>query len=188
MTGAELVAAPWSRRDAAATSKTIGGGVMYRVARWSILAALCVFGSQPAHAQDAASKPKIVPPGEAAGAIGRDDDWTKWIELPEVAPYFDLRVRPLDADSGKHVGGDAPRNPRAASPTGEAIGPTDRFSLGIQTQKNLQNPFRQRSDCTNDDECAEYSGFAPKGEAPAKKSLKSFIKPYLGLSVTKPIE
>ena len=135
MTGAELVAAPWSRRDAAATSKTIGGGAMYRVARWSILAALCVFGSQPAHAQDAASKPKIVPPGEAAGAIGRDDDWTKWIELPEVAPYFDLRVRPLDADSGKHVGGDAPRNPRAGSPTGEAISRPTAFRSASKPRK-----------------------------------------------------
>jgi len=167
---------------------------MTRVAQWTVLAAVWVLGCQPAPApaQDAGGEHKVAVPAEAASPIGRGDNWTKWIELPEVAPYFDLQRRPLDTDFSKNVGGDGLRNPRDAAPTSGSTNPIERFSLGnnylgIQTQKGLQDPFRQRTDCATDDECAEYSGVL-KPESPAKKSLKNFRKLFIGLSVTRPIQ
>jgi hypothetical protein len=166
---------------------------MTRIARWAILAAVWALGSQPAPALDAASEPKTVAPADSSSPIGRDDNWTKWIALPEIAPYFDLHWRPFNTDPRKNAGGDGLRSPRDASPTGASTNPIERFSLGnsyleIQTQKGLQDPFRQRTDCATDDECAEHSG-VPKPQTPAnKKSLKNLQRPFIGLSVTTPIE
>jgi hypothetical protein len=163
---------------------------MSRIAQWLMLAAVCIVGSQPAPAQDAARDPKLVAPAQSSGPIGRDDNWTKWLGLPEVAPQFDLHWRPFDADFSKTVG-DGLRTPRDAPSIG-STNPSERFSVGnsyfgIETQKGLQNPFR-RTDCANDDECADYSGL-PKSEPPSnKKNLKNLKKPYIGLSVTKPIQ
>ncbi len=59
--------------------------------------------------------------------------------------------------------------------------------IGIQTNKNLQviDPLK-RSDCSNDDECADYSGL-PKSE-PARRNLKSLRKPFIGLSISTPLQ
>jgi hypothetical protein len=165
---------------------------MSRIVQWSILAAVCIFGCQPTLAQDAGTKPNTVVPAQSSNPTGRDEDWTKWIGSPEFAPYFDLQWRPLDTDFSKSVGGGGVRDPRDAAPMSGLTNPGERFSLGnnylgIQTQKALQNPFRQRTDCANDDECAEYSG-VPNPAAPAKKSLKTFKTPFMGLSVTRPIQ
>src|SRR5262245_62928627 len=165
---------------------------MSRIAQWLMLAAVCIAGSQPAPAQDAARDPKLVSPAQSSSPIGRDDNWTKWLALPEIAPQFDFSWCPFDADFSKTVGGGL-RAPRDA-PWSGSTNPAERFSvgnsyLGIQTQKGLQDPFRQRSDCVTDEECAEYSGGAPKPEAQGnKKSFKNLKKPFIGLSVTRPIQ
>lgn len=70
--------------------------------------------------------------------------------------------------------------------------PTDEFRLGIsyiriQTQKIFQRPERSNpSDCTTDDECADYSGL-PKSKQ-LKTSKKNFRKPFIGLSITTPLK
>jgi hypothetical protein len=165
---------------------------MSRIVQWSILAAVCILGCPPAPAQDAGTKPNTAAPAQSASPTARDDDWTKWIGRPDIAPYFDLQWRPLDMDFNKSIGGGGLRDARDAAPMSGATNPSERFSLGnnylgIQTQKALQDPFRQRTDCATDDECAEYSG-VPKPAAPAKKSLKTFKTPFMGLSVTRPIQ
>jgi len=165
---------------------------MSRIAQWLMLAAVCIVGSQPAPAQDAARDSKLVAPAQSSGPIGRDDNWTKWLAPPEVAPQFDLHWRPFDAEFSKNPAGGGLRNPTNPSPMSGSTNPGERFSLGnsylgIETQKGLQNPFR-RTDCANDDECADYSGL-PKSEPPSnKKNLKNLKKPFIGLSVTKPIQ
>jgi hypothetical protein len=164
---------------------------MSRVAQWIMLAVVCLLGCQPAHAQNARNVPTITVPTESSSVIGRDDNWTKWIELPEVAPYFDLYWRPIDTDFTKNFEGGL-RAPRGSSSASGLDNPIEPFSignsyLGIQTQKALQDPFRQRADCVTDDECAESLGM-PKREAPAKKAIKNFKQPYIGLSVTRPIQ
>jgi hypothetical protein len=59
--------------------------------------------------------------------------------------------------------------------------------LGIQTEKGIPviESFK-RGDCTTDDECADYSGL-PKSQ-PATRSLKNLRKPFLGLSITRPLQ
>jgi hypothetical protein len=163
---------------------------MTRVAQWGVLSVVCLLGCQSAHAQDARSIPTITVPTESSSPIGRDDNWTKWIELPEVAPYFDLYWRPLDTDFTKNFEGGL-RTPRDSLSASGSDNPSERSSignrLGIQTQKALQDPFRQRSDCVTDEECADSLGM-PKREAPSKNAIKNFKQPYIGLSVTRPIQ
>lgn len=66
-------------------------------------------------------------------------------------------------------------------------GPFGRSSLQFRTEKNFQTPepFR-RTDCYNEDECADYSPF-PKSR-PSKTTAKNVRKPFLGLSITTPIQ
>src|SRR5262245_60172443 len=97
---------------------------MSRIVQWSILAAVWLLGPHLAAAQDAGSQPKIDVPAQSASPT-RDDDWTKWIGPPEIAPYFDLQWRLLDADFGKSLG-----SPRDASPMSGSTNPVERFSLG----------------------------------------------------------
>ena len=65
--------------------------------------------------------------------------------------------------------------------------PNGQFQIGIQTQKNVQTPepFR-RSDCEINDECDEYSGL-PQSRS-RKITTKNIRKPFLGLSVTTPLQ
>lgn len=66
-------------------------------------------------------------------------------------------------------------------------GPFGRSSLQFRTEKNFQTPepFR-RTDCYNEDECADYSPF-PRSRPP-KTTAKNVRKPFLGLSITTPIQ
>jgi len=60
--------------------------------------------------------------------------------------------------------------------------------LGIKTEKTLRasDPIR-RSECpTDDDDCADNSGL-PKSE-PGKRSLKTLRRPFIGLSITRPLQ
>ena len=59
--------------------------------------------------------------------------------------------------------------------------------IGIQTEKEVGvfEPLR-RSDCSNDDECPDYAGL-PRSE-PAKRTMKNLRKPFIGLSISKPLQ
>lgn len=99
------------------------------------------------------------------------DRWSLAIEPGQVDVEVALRV------SDEHVlrGADV-----------QAIERDDSY-LRIQTQKTLQTPppFR-RSDCSTDDECADYSGL-PKSKSP-KSALNNLKNPFIGFSVTTPLQ
>jgi hypothetical protein len=64
--------------------------------------------------------------------------------------------------------------------------------LGFETQRRLQTPMPlRRSDCTTDEECSDYSGLSrSKMHDPAggHSPIGNLKKPFIGLSVTTPIE
>jgi hypothetical protein len=114
------------------------------------------------------------------------DEWTKWMRLPQ-APYAHSYWDSFDADFTRGENGF--KDSRDPASTSKPANSNDTFSfsksyLGIETQKNLQSPWR--TGCTSDEECADYSGL-PKSE-PSRRTLKSLRKPYFGLSVTTPIQ
>jgi hypothetical protein len=130
---------------------------------------------------------------KSSGAIKQDNNSTKRRRLPQASPPTDLHWRSFDTDFGKNTGGgNGFKNSRDASSTSGSTNPNDKFRLGngylgIQTQKSLQTPepFR-RSGCATDDECADYSGL-PKSEPP-KSTVKNLRKPFIGLSITAPLQ
>ncbi len=65
--------------------------------------------------------------------------------------------------------------------------PTGQFRLGIQTQRNVPTPEPlRRSDCEINDECDDYSGL-PKSQ-PRKITTKNLKTPFIGLSITTPLQ
>jgi hypothetical protein len=127
-------------------------------------------------------------PEKSGSAIKQDDDSTKWTRFPQV-PFTDFDWASFDRDFRKASGGDGLKNSKGPLSTSESANSNGKFSFGdtylrIQTQKNLQSPWR--TDCASDDECADYSGL-PKSE-PSKRTLKNLRKPFIGLSVTRPLQ
>ncbi len=128
-------------------------------------------------------------PEKSASTIKQDNDSTKSTKLPQI-PFIDFYRDSFGTDFSKTIGGNGFKNPRDVPSTSGSANSNDKFSLGnsylgIQTQKNLQTPFRQ-TDCASDDECADYSGL-PKSE-PSKRTIKNFRKPFIGLSITTPLQ
>ena len=65
--------------------------------------------------------------------------------------------------------------------------PSGQFRVGIQTQKNVETPGPlRRSDCEINDECDEYSGL-PQSQ-PRNITTKNFRTPFVGLSITAPLQ
>ena len=128
-------------------------------------------------------------PEKSASTIKQDDDSAKWTGLPQIpfaGPYRDS----FGMDFSKTMGGNGFKNHWDLPSTSGSENSNDKFLfgnsyLGIQTQKSFQTPFR-RTDCASDDECADYSGL-PKSE-PSKRTLKNLKKPFIGLSITRPLQ
>jgi hypothetical protein len=125
---------------------------------------------------------------KSASTIKQDDEWTKWMKLPQV-PHVGSYWDSFDADFTRNIGGDGFKESRDPASTSKPANSNDTFSfgkshLGIQTEKDLKSPWR--TDCASDDECADYSGL-PKSE-PSKRTLKNLRKPFFGLSVTTPLQ
>ena len=66
----------------------------------------------------------------------------------------------------------------------------------IQTQKNVQPPEAlRRSDCIPGEECEDYSGLptfdsgkSTIKNSPGKDTVKNLKKPFIGFSITRPIQ
>lgn len=59
--------------------------------------------------------------------------------------------------------------------------------LGIETEKNVRSDPLRRNECTMDeDDCMDNSGLPKTG--PGKRNLKTLRKPYIGLSITRPLQ
>jgi len=77
---------------------------------------------------------------------------------------------------------------RDASAISGSANPNDRLRLGIETEKSVQTPksLRRVNDCADDDECDDYTGL-PRSH-PAHSTLKNLRTPFIGLSVTSPLQ
>jgi hypothetical protein len=136
-----------------------------------LVAALAVTGGlSRAHAQE---QPAPLQSSSAAAA------------LPDAA---DKSGSPIEA-LGESPAAD--NKVRTAAPAKNSTRQTDKVHLGgsyigVQTEKTVRviDPSKP-TDCTNDEDCMDYSGL-PKS-APARHGLKSFRKPFLGLSITTPL-
>jgi hypothetical protein len=130
---------------------------------------------------------------KSSSAIRQDNNSTKWMGVPQAPPFTDLHRRSFGTDFSKNIGaGNSFKNSRDVSPMSGSTNLSDQFRLGnsylgIQAQKSLQAPESLRpSDCPRDEECADYSGL-PKAE-PRKTTVKSLRKPFIGLSITAPLQ
>jgi len=130
------------------------------------------------------TEPREKPSGAAK------QDATQWMRLPQAVPFIDSPWRSFGRDFGGNIGArDNFRNFGDVSTSGST---NDRLwlgnsYLGIQTQKTLQGLDRfWRTDCATDEDCADYSGL-PRSEAP-KKGMKNLRKPFIGLSITTPLQ
>jgi hypothetical protein len=121
-----------------------------------------------------------------------------WVNLPQLAPhpssYWNAFGTVLSTDVWSGNQSKLRFEPR---PSGSANA-FDQFKLGdsylgVETKRRLQPlvPF-QRSGCTTDEECEDYSGL-PKSKTRGSAGSQSLTgrhlrKPFLGLSVTTPIQ
>jgi hypothetical protein len=120
----------------------------------------------------------------------QDPSLSGWMTLPEVSDpaYWSA----FDSSIGGNVRAGTTFDRNDAPSPSAATAPSDQLKvgrsfLGIQTQKNVQVlESVRRNDCPTDDECAEYSGL-PKSEQP-KASVRNFKRPFIGLSITRPLE
>jgi hypothetical protein len=142
-----------------------------RLAKISILVAALAGagGPSPAHAQGEPLSHRSS--GAVAAPLGAAEESGSTIEGLGETPAADKTAR--DAPS---MSDSKDRN--------------DKFQLGgsyigVQTEKTVRviDPTKS-TDCANDDDCMDYSGL-PKS-VPARHGLKSFRKPFLGLSITRP--
>jgi hypothetical protein len=115
--------------------------------------------------------------------------------LAQAPPLVDLPPGSLDTNfkkAGEIQSGDAGRSGfkqlREAPSTSGSANPSNGLRLGIQTEQSLQTPksLRKVNDCPDDDECDEYTGL-PRSH-PAHSGLKGFRRPYIGLSITSPLQ
>jgi hypothetical protein len=167
-----------------------------------VAAALIVLATGPAvPAEEPLSSPNAPsatgsqanPAGTAELLQGRtmqEPGLSAWMTLPAVSDpaywsSFDSSVGGQVRAGTSFDRNDAPSSSAAATPSDQLrVGSS---YLGIQTQKNVQAlQSLRRNDCEDDDECAEYSGLPKSGQP--KASVKNFKRPFIGLSITRPLE
>jgi hypothetical protein len=125
--------------------------------------------------------------------IKRDNKLSKWTAIPESPPLIDFPWPPFITDYNKSIrDNDGFKTLQGLPAAGESKTLIDQFKFGdsyfgIQRQKTFQIPhLSEQPDCTTDDECADYSGL-PKAKQ-SKTPLKNLRKPFIGLSITKPLD
>jgi hypothetical protein len=104
---------------------------------------------------------------------------------PAYWPSFDSSIGGQVRAGTSFDRNDAP-SPSAAAPPSDQLRVGSSY-LGIQIEKNVQAlESLRRIDCPTDDECAEYSGLPKSGQP--KASVRNFKRPFIGLSITRPLE
>ena len=103
-----------------------------------------------------------------------------WVGAATAASPSGLMINPRDKIKANDF---ARQEKPPAANSGFTVGNS---AVGIRTEKMLAAPAPfTRSDCTGDD-CADYSPL-PKLRSP-HASTKTFKQPYLGLSISKPLQ
>src|SRR5260370_1583513 len=123
-----------------------------------------------------------------SGALGSVGSPANGLNFHPVSPLIDSQWADFTSEFNRNADeGHALKNARTFSTE-----PADQFllggsRLGIQTEKSLRtsDPLR-RTECATDDECADYSSL-PKSE-PGKRNLKTLRKPFIGLSIIRPLQ
>jgi hypothetical protein len=120
--------------------------------------------------------------------MGSDGSTVNGLSFQPPSPLFDSQwadfTSELNKDTGEGLGLKNARTSSTDAPNRFLLGGS---RLGIQTEKSVRasDPLR-RNECTDDDECADYSGL-PRTE-PGKRNLKTLRKPFIGLSITRPLQ
>jgi hypothetical protein len=140
--------------------------------------------SLPSPDLQAGTGPQARPAGAAEKLPGRTV-----LTLPAVSdpywPSFDSSIGGNVRAGTTFDRNDAP-SPSAAAAPGDQL-KVGRNYLGIQIEKNVQAlESLRRIDCPTDDECAEHSGLPKSGQP--KASVRNFKRPFIGLSITRPLE
>lgn len=132
------------------------------------------------------------PPALSSTRSEEENGAIPWLALPPASPPNYTYWPSFGSDVSESLRSGNVFDPNYASPATGPTAPPDQLRmgnsyLGIQTKKNLQ-VFESlgRRDCDDDDDCAEYSGL-PRSEHP-KSPVKSFKRPFIGLSITRPLE
>jgi hypothetical protein len=120
----------------------------------------------------------------------QDPGLSEWVTLPAVSDpaYWSS----FDSSIGGNVRAGTSFDRNNAPSSSAAATPSDQLRvgssyLGIQIEKNVQAlESLRRIDCPTDDECAEYSGLPKSGQP--KASMRNFKRPFIGLSITRPLE
>ena len=108
-----------------------------------------------------------------------------WTSIPALS-FDNPSWRVVNPDHSQDL---KPGEPKAYSriPTNRPP-PSGKPEFGFQTQRFLSTPEPlRRADCASDEECADYSGL-PRFKPHPGSGVKGIRKPYLGLSVTTPIQ
>jgi hypothetical protein len=149
--------------------------------------------SLPSPDLQAGTGPQTRPAATAEKAPSRtkqDAGLSEWLTLPAVSDpaywsSFDSSIGGNVRAGTSFDRNNAPSSSAAATP-GDQLR-VGRSYLGIQTEKNVQVlQSLRRTDCPTDDECAEYSGLPKSGQP--KASMRNFKRPFIGLSITRPLE
>jgi hypothetical protein len=124
--------------------------------------------------------------------IDQDNAVRYWRSFRQDHPSNDLQWQSfgMDYDKSMQAKGGV-RAFQGLPPVSGSTYPTDQLRLGnnyigIKTQKTYYGAVPSGpSDCSTDDDCADYSGL-PKPKQP-KMTKGNFRKPFVGLSITTPI-
>ena len=123
-----------------------------------------------------------------SGAIDSDGSVVNGLDFQPTATLFDSHwadfTSELNRVTGQSQALTKARTLSADAPSHVLLG---HGRLGIQTEKSVRasDPLR-RAECTSDEECADYSSL-PRTE-PSKRNLKTLRKPFIGLSITRPLQ
>jgi hypothetical protein len=123
-----------------------------------------------------------------SGTIGSDGSVLNGLDFQPAGTLFDSQWTDFTSELNKVTGQSQALtkagNLSADAPNHFLLGDG---RLGIQTEKSVRasDPLR-RTECTTDEECADYSSL-PRTE-PSKRNLKTLRKPFIGLSITRPLQ
>ena len=147
---------------------------------------------------DSSKRGQIKSSKRPATALKTDEqskDWTSSLNIaPNSEAYWSTFGTDLSTDFG---GGDRLKKFQYAPALHGSTNSFDRFKLGdsylgVETQRRMTVPVPwQSANCGTVEDCEDYSGL-PKAKAPSSTGSGSAIgrlrKPFIGLSITTPIQ
>jgi hypothetical protein len=167
-------------------------------------AALVVFASsaraepEPAENEKLLFSPNLLGSGSNTLERFSTNPSSTWGNLPKLARYPDSYWSTPGIDLSADVGSGKQSNKfRYVPPSGASVNTFDQFKLGdsylgIETKRRLQTHVPSgKVDCSTDEECEDYSVMPrsrSRGSAGPRSSNILSRKPFLGLSVTTPIQ